>query len=82
MPPGSLIWIALGSGLLAFVTATANKVLSELSWHELGEYCRLRKLPGRFDEIHDRADSVRLTTETLQVIGTITSILACASTLR
>jgi len=73
---GSLIWIGLLSTLAAFVTATATKVVGELSWHELEEYCRLRKMPDRFDEIHGRADSVASTTETLQILFSIGALLA------
>ena len=76
MTDGSLIWIGLLSTLAAFVTATATKVVGELSWHELEEYCRLRKMPDRFDEIHGRADSVASTTETLQILFSIGALLA------
>ena len=76
MTDGSLIWIGLLSTLGAFVTATATKVVGELSWHELEEYCRLRKMPDRFDEIHGRADSVASTTETLQILFSIAALLA------
>ena len=77
MTAWSLIWIAAILG--AFITATATKVLTELSWHELQEYCRLRKLNDLFDEIHDHDDSVAATTEALQIICTITTVLATAA---
>ena len=79
MTQGSLIWIAIGSSVAAFFTATATKVLSELSWHELEEYCRIRKQAERFDKIHHDADSVALTTETLQIIFSIIAILISSS---
>ena len=66
MTAWSLIWIAAIVG--TFITATATKVLTELSWHELQEYCRLRKLTDQFDNIHDHADSVARSTEALQIM--------------
>ena len=77
MTAWSLIWIAATLG--AFVTATATKVLTELSWHELQEYCRLRKLTDLFDEIHDQADSVALSTEALQIIGVMATVWSTAA---
>ncbi len=73
----SLIWIVAILG--AFITATATKVLTELSWHELQEYCRLRKLTDLFDDIHDHADSVAASTETLQIIGVIVTVLSTSA---
>ena len=77
MTAWSLIWIAAILG--AFITATATKVLTELSWHELQEYCRLRKLSELFDEIHDHADSVAASTEALQIIAMVSTVLSTAA---
>ncbi len=49
--------IALSSLLVTHLAATATKVLQDIAWHELQEYCR-RRDRQRFDQIHDHADEV------------------------
>ena len=72
----SLFWLSLGGAGVALLSAMAAKVLDELSWHELQEYCRLHKQSERFDDIHDRADAIVVTTESLQLLGTLVALLA------
>jgi CBS domain containing-hemolysin-like protein len=64
--------------LLAVLAATALKALVEISWHDLEEFCRLNERQQTFDEIHDRFESVTSTTEALQIVGTLTSVLLAA----
>ncbi len=78
MNPWWSLCLALGGTFIASVAAMASKVLDEMSWHELQDYCRLHRMEPRFDEIHEHADDVLGTTESLQLLGTLVALIAIA----
>ena len=67
--------IALSSLLVTHLAATATKVLQDIAWHELQEYCRRRERQ-RFDQIHDHADEVATSMETLMFLSVTVFALA------
>ena len=78
MNPWWSLCLVLGGTFIASVAAMASKVLDEMSWHELQDYCRLHRVEPRFDEIHEHADDVLGTTESLQLLGTLVALIAIA----
>ncbi len=64
--------LLLASLTLAFVAAafcgTAVRAIDVAPWHEIEDYCRLRKSPERFSQIYDLHESVHQVAETLQQV--------------
>ncbi|MCA9148807.1 MAG: HlyC/CorC family transporter [Planctomycetales bacterium] len=76
---GYTLVIGTAAAVVTLLAAVANKALAEISWHELGEYCRRRRREPTFDDIHDRFETVLVTTETVQVIGLLSALIVfCA----
>ena len=73
-------WLALAmvAMLLSGLIATAVKVLQEFSRRELELYCRKRKRLDLFGEILDDDEQVLSGAESLQVVTTVTLVLAGA----
>ncbi|MFT5303539.1 MAG: CBS domain containing-hemolysin-like protein [Mariniblastus sp.] len=65
-----LFWAMLGGFGLATFSAIASVVLTEIAWHELEEYCKLKKQPKRFGRIFDLRDQFLLGAGILQMIAT------------
>ena len=66
--------MTLGFSLLTLASVGA-RVLYEVAWHELKEYCLERNRRELFDEIHDTHDSVLLSMESLRTVATFLIIV-------
>ena len=62
------VWALLGL-VAAALSAVGGKVLHEIPWHELEEYCRRKKRRDVFDAIHDGHDEAALGVESLELLG-------------
>jgi CBS domain containing-hemolysin-like protein len=52
----------------ATLCAAAVRVVTEIAWHELEEYCRRKKRPELFSRIYDGHESIHISAEILQQI--------------
>ena len=64
------IWILAGSLVVMALAAIANQVIHEISWHDLEDYCKLRRRPQVFSRIIDLRDEMALGTLMLQMLAT------------
>jgi len=72
----ALLFISmLLSLVIASLTAIVTKVLQDIYWHELEEYVRHRDR-DRFDAIHDNADKVAISTESLFYLAIATHVFS------
>lgn len=76
MTTWSLVWLFLGGSVATFLSALATKSFTEISWHELHEFCHRRKRDLLFDQIHDESDDVSLAADTLHAVGVGLMMLA------
>lgn len=65
-----LFWFAVAGFLITTIAATAELVLNEIAWHELEEYCKLRRQPNRFGRIFELRDSMLLGCGILHMVAT------------
>jgi CBS domain containing-hemolysin-like protein len=77
----ALAVLAVAALLLTTLAAVGTKVLQELPWHELDEYCRRQRRRDRFDEIHDRHEPAALVAESLQITAAALLTLTIAASL-
>jgi len=70
MTPAVLPYLTLISLLATMFSAVGALALHDFSLHELEEYCRKKKRPALFGEIHDRHDNVVLGVRTFKVLAT------------
>jgi CBS domain containing-hemolysin-like protein len=78
MTAASYFWLSMGGLFLMTLAATGVKVLYEIAWHELKEYCKRKHVRPLFDQIHDEHDAVTLGLETLRAIGVLTALIGGA----
>ncbi len=64
-----LFWLMLSGFMVATLSAIAAWVLREIAWHELEEYCKLKKRPKLFGRIFDLREQMLLGAEILQNIS-------------
>ncbi len=64
-----LFWMIIGGFVATTLAAIATWVLKEISWHELEEYCKLKKQPELFGRIFDLREQMLLGAEILQSVS-------------
>lgn len=74
--PTAFVWLAALGLLVASLAAIGAKVLHEIPWHALKDYCRRRNRLDIFDAIHDGHDEAALGAETLEVLAALLCFLA------
>ncbi len=78
MTASQFFWLGMGGCLLLTLASLGTKVLYEIPWHELKDYCRRRNERQRFDKIHDGHDEVTLGMETLRCLASVMLMIAAA----
>ncbi|MEM7312908.1 MAG: hypothetical protein AAF497_07125, partial [Planctomycetota bacterium] len=78
MTAASFFWLSMGGLILMTLAATGVKVLYEIAWHELKDYCKRKQVRPLFDQIHDEHDAVTLGLETLRAIGGLIALIGAA----
>jgi len=76
--PGTLFWLALASLSLGCFAAIGARVLQDLSWHELEDWCQRRGDPKRFRQILDLHEEVAVAAENLRAVCTATFLVSGA----
>ncbi len=70
MSAGGLFWLMICGFVVTMLSAIAAWVVKSISWHELEEYCKLKKQPELFGHIFDLREQMQLGSEILQNIST------------
>ena len=73
-----LFWCMLSGFAVTTVSAIASVVLNEIAWHELEEYCKLKKQTDLFGRIFDLRDQLALGAGILQMIATALAVVCMA----
>ena len=78
-----IVWLTISLGLLGsvllFLGALGTHLLSEISWHELKQFCKRLQRPSRFDEVFDHFEDVMLGLEAVRAAGGFVVLLALAT---
>lgn len=82
MTSTSILLLGVAALLFSLLGAVGARLLGELSWHALKEYCKHRQRPDRFDQIYDEYEQVSLGMETIRAIGAIALLLTVRQWLR
>ncbi|MEM8679789.1 MAG: hypothetical protein AAGF97_10595, partial [Planctomycetota bacterium] len=69
----SLALIGLSFVVLA---AIGSKVIQEVAWHDLEDYCQRRQDAQRFDQIHSQHDQVNLDMDALRSLGSVLFVIS------
>jgi len=72
----AFFWPMILGYLLTTFCATATVVLNEIQWHELEEFCKLKKQPKLFGRIFDLRDQLALGAGILQAIATAIAVVS------
>ena len=78
MTASQFLWLGMGGCLLLTLASLGTKVLYEIPWHELKDFCKRRNERKRFDRIHDGHDEVTLGMETLRCLASVMIMIAVA----
>ena len=78
MTASQFLWLGMGGCLLLTLASLGTKVLYEIPWHELKDFCKRRNERQRFDRIHDGHDEVTLGMETLRCLASVMIMIAVA----
>ena len=78
MTAASFFWLSMGGLLLMTLAAIGVKVLYEIAWHELKDYCKRKQARPLFDQIHDEHDAVTLGLETLRALGGVVALVGAS----
>lgn len=65
-----LFWLMIAGWLITMFSAIAAWVIKEIAWHELEDYCKLKKQPELFGRIVDQREQMQLGAEILQNLST------------
>jgi len=71
MIPAPFFWLASVGLILWCVASLGVRLLYEIAWHDLKDYCLKRDARDRFDAIHDGHDEVRLGMEALRTVAVV-----------
>ena len=70
MTPSIEFWILGVSLVVMTLAAIAHQVIHEIAWHDLEDYCKLRRRPHVFSRIIDLREEMSLGTLMLQMLAT------------
>ncbi len=75
------IWLASLAGLSTALSAMGAKVLHEISWHALEQYCRRRQRRQVFEDAYNHYDRVAMAVETLTSLSAAMLVVGLANLL-
>lgn len=76
MSPAPFFWLASAGLILWCVASLGVRLLYEIAWHDLKDFCLKRDARDRFDAIHDGHDEVRLGMEALRTVAVVILVVA------